>query len=109
GYDEVKRQLASIDPIREKFGWNPEGVIISRYSGYLLVPRRALIARRPLFVLGLALLLGAFVWRRGSVRRGGATSALAERERRQAVTDRFDHPMSESMLLEKCNDRSREE
>jgi prepilin-type processing-associated H-X9-DG protein/prepilin-type N-terminal cleavage/methylation domain-containing protein len=64
----VLLRLLGKDTTRESFAWNPEKGILSEYSGYILVPRRAPIARPSvLLVLGLSILSGAVLakaWRR---------------------------------------------
>jgi hypothetical protein len=62
--DSEKQLLATIDPMRESFQWNPEKGFISDYSGYIFVPRRHSVPRSSvLLAFGLTLLSIGLVWR----------------------------------------------
>lgn len=64
GRDSVKQNLATIDPMRETFQWDPERGFVSDFSGYILVPRRHSVARPTvLLALGLTLISIGSVWR----------------------------------------------
>jgi hypothetical protein len=38
-YDPKKKAYALIDPVEERFSWNPEASLLYGYTGYVLVPR----------------------------------------------------------------------
>lgn len=62
--DDVKGTVATIDPVRESFGWRPESGILSGYSGYVLAPRRSVTNKTVvLLALGIAMVFLALVWR----------------------------------------------
>jgi len=78
GRDDVKHNLATIDPMRESFQWNPESGFASDFSGYILVPRRHSVSRSSvLLVLGLTLLSSGLVWRYGTAEKRASLATVA--------------------------------
>ncbi len=73
-FDAKKKNYALIDPIRETYGWNPEGSVFYGYSGYVLVPKHP-VSRMWNTAAGVALILcgacvGCIAYRRKNNRHG---------------------------------------